>query len=74
MHSSINNIPNSFIYFSNLASFKNFDLTSVDTSTKSNVEPPNLIYQPLHSGRIWHKVNFLAEFNRFEFTVFLLLD
>ena len=28
------------------------------------------IYQPLHSGRIWHKVNF----NRFEFRVFLLLD
>ena len=21
--------------------------------------------QPLRSGRIWHKVNFLAEFNRF---------
>ena len=32
------------------------------------------IYQPLCSGRIWHKVNFLAEFNRFEFSVFLLLD
>ena len=27
--------------------------------------------QPLH--RIWHKVNFYAEFNRFEFRVFLLL-
>ena len=23
------------------------------------------IYQPLRSGRIWHKVNFKAEFNRF---------
>ena len=32
------------------------------------------IYQPLHSGRIWHKVNFQAEFNKFEFRVFLLLD
>ena len=32
------------------------------------------IYQPLCSGRIWHKVNFWAEFNRFEFRVFLLLD
>ena len=32
------------------------------------------IYQPLHSGRIWDKVNFQAEFNRFEFRVFLLLD
>ena len=32
------------------------------------------IYQPLSSDRIWHKVNFLAEFNRFEFRVFLLLD
>ena len=32
------------------------------------------IYQPLRSGRIWHKVNFYAEFNRFEFRVFLLLD
>ena len=30
--------------------------------------------QPLRSGRIWHKVNFLVEFNRFEFRVFLLLD
>ena len=27
------------------------------------------IYQPLRSGRIWHKVNFLAEFNRFQFGV-----
>ena len=33
-----------------------------------------LFTQPLHTGRIWHKVNFLAEFNRFEFRVFLLLD
>ena len=36
------------------------------------------IYQPLRSGRIWHKVNFYAEFDRFEenfeFRVFLLLD
>ena len=32
------------------------------------------IYQPLRLGRIWHKVNFLAEFNWFEFRVFLLLD
>ena len=30
--------------------------------------------QPLHTGRIWHKVNFLAEFNRFEFRVFPLLE
>ena len=34
----------------------------------------NLIYPPLHSGRIWHKVDFYAEFNRFEFRVILLLD
>ena len=26
------------------------------------------IYQPLRSGRIWHKVKFYAEFNRFEFS------
>ena len=32
------------------------------------------IYQPLRSGRIWHKFNFQAEFNWFEFRVFLLLD
>ena len=33
------------------------------------------IYQPLRSSRIWLKVNFFkAEFNRFEFRVFLLLD
>ena len=32
------------------------------------------IYQPLHLGRIWHKVNFLVEFNKFEFRLFLLLD
>ena len=31
------------------------------------------IYQPHRSGRIWHKVNFWAEFNRFEFRVFLRL-
>ena len=30
------------------------------------------MYQPLRSGRIWHKVNFKAEFIRFEFRVFLL--
>ena len=30
--------------------------------------------QPLRSGRIWHNVNSLAEFNRFEFRVFLLQD
>ena len=34
-----------------------------------------LFTQPLHPGTIWHKVNFFkAEFNRFEFRVFLLLD
>ena len=33
-----------------------------------------LFTQPLRSDRIWHKVNFLAEFNIFEFRVFLLLD
>ena len=32
------------------------------------------IYQPHRSGKIWHKVNFKAEFNRFEFRIFLLLD
>ena len=32
------------------------------------------ITQPLRSGRIWHKANFLAEFNWLEFGVFLLLD
>ena len=31
-----------------------------------------LFTQPLRSGRIWHKVNFQAEFNRFEFRVVLL--
>ena len=31
-------------------------------------------YKVWFSGRIWRKVNFLAEFNRFEFRVFLLLD
>ena len=31
-------------------------------------------YQPLRSGRIWHKVDFSAKFNRFEFKVSLLLD
>ena len=33
-----------------------------------------LFTQPLRLGRVWHKVNFLAEFNRFKFRVFLLLD
>ena len=32
------------------------------------------IYQPLCTGRMWHKVNFYVEFNRFEFRVFLLLN
>ena len=32
------------------------------------------IYQSLRSDRIWHKVIFYAEFNRFKFRVFLLLD
>ena len=31
------------------------------------------IYQALRSGRTWHKVKFLAEFNWFEFRVFLLV-
>ena len=39
---------------------------------KQRVSGP--IYQPLHSDRIWHEVTFKAEFNRFEFRVFLLLD
>ena len=30
--------------------------------------------QPFHSNRMLHKVNFYAEFNRFEFRVFFLLD
>ena len=29
-----------------------------------------LFTQPIRSCRIWHKVNFEAEFNRFEFRVF----
>ena len=33
----------------------------------------NHIYQPHRTCRIWHKVNFWAEFNRFQFRVFLLL-
>ena len=32
------------------------------------------IYQLFRSDRIWHKVNFYAEFNGFEFRVFLLLE
>ena len=32
-------------------------------------ESANNIYQPLCSSRIWHKVNFYAKFNRFEFRV-----
>ena len=32
------------------------------------------IYQLLRLGRIGHNVNILAEFNRFEFRVSLLLD
>ena len=49
---------------------------AVDTSVVSyriTIENNN-IYQPLRSDRIWHKVNSLAEFHRFEFRVFLLLD
>ena len=36
--------------------------------------PAYHIYQPLRSGRIWHKVNLQVEFYRFEFRVFSLLD
>ena len=33
------------------------------------------IYQSLHSGKIWHKVNFFKRsLTGFEFRVFLLLD
>ena len=32
------------------------------------------IYQPLNTGRMWHKVSFKVEFNKFEFSVFILLD
>ena len=32
------------------------------------------IYLPFRMIRMWYKVNFKAEFNRFEFRVFLLLD
>ena len=42
------------------------------THLKNNDNNP--IHQPLCSGRIWQKVNFYAEFYRFEFRVFLLLD
>ena len=45
-----------------------------DISSKRNWRNGYPIYQPLRSGRIWHKVNFKAEFNRFQFRVFLLLD
>ena len=32
------------------------------------------IYQPFCADRMWHMVNFEAEFNRFKFRDFLLLD
>ena len=32
------------------------------------------IFQPLHMSKMWQKVHFPAEFNRFEFRVFLLQD
>ena len=41
-------------------------LNSIDTHV--------YIYQPLHTGRMWHKVNFKVEFNMFEFRVFPLFD
>ena len=46
----------------------------VKNSKKNNNNNNNNNYQLLRSGKIWHKVNFQAEFNRFEFRVFLLLD
>ena len=58
-----------------------FNLLHKQKNVKRNprVSVPNIhcsnIYQPLRTSRIWHKVNFFkAEFNRFEFRVFLLLD
>ena len=50
---------------------KNSQWLNNNNNNNKNNDP---IYQPLHSGRIWHKVNFWAEFIRFEFRVLLLLD
>ena len=38
------------------------------------IRSSNKVKQTLRKSRIWHKVNFLAEFNCFEFRVFLLLE
>ena len=32
------------------------------------------IYQPFRTGKIWHKVDFYAEFNRFDFRDFILQE
>ena len=37
------------------------------SNTFGKFQSISIFTQPLRSGRIWHKVNFLAEFNRFEF-------
>ena len=68
-----------------LTAFSQIPKSSVHTYRHDVIHLPGLIsylgilfwhhiYQPLRSGKIWHKFNFWAEFNRFEFRVFLLLD
>ena len=47
-----------------------FSLPTLFILINSQQFPVYHIYQLLRSGRIWHKVNFYAEFNRFEFRVF----
>ena len=47
---------------------------AMDDRERWRVRVRYLFTQPLRSGRIWHKVIFKAEFNRFQFRVFLLLD
>ena len=54
--------------------YRIFSESSMTQSTEATEYTDYHIYQPLRPGRIWQKVNFLAEFNRFEFWVFLLLN
>ena len=61
------------IYMSSISilHFRTYALTINENCKWYSINP---IYQSHCSSRIWHKVNFYAEFNRFEFRVFLLLD
>ena len=54
--------------------FLPYDTLTIIMAKVLNCNLDVCIYQPLNMSTMCHKVNFKAEFSRFEFGVFLLLD